>query len=151
MFAAIELLRFIVFTLIFSPSIISHTTSLSAIPTPRSTLHLLESCFVYDGLVTIFCQIPAALTFVDDAFLAPEIQFWRRRAAIFGAIKRARTGVEWQIRCREKRCCNLYKLWRSNGVAGLYRGIIRRWDGMRKGAKWGRLWQLAAAKNGIAA
>lgn len=43
---------------------------------------------------------------------------------LFGAIKHARTGVEGQIRCRKKRCCNLYKLWRSRGIAGPYRGLF---------------------------
>ena len=43
---------------------------------------------------------------------------------LFGVIKHAQKGIEWQIRCREKRCCNLYKLWRSNGVTGPYRGLF---------------------------
>ena len=25
---------------------------------------------------------------------------------------------------QEKRCCHLYKVWRSNSVAGLYRGLF---------------------------
>ena len=47
-----------------------------------------------------------------------------KKLPLSGAKKHVRTGLEWQIRCRKKRCCNLYKVWRSNGVAGLYRGLF---------------------------
>ena len=42
----------------------------------------------------------------------------------------ARIEEGWRIRCREKRCCYLYKACCSSGAAGLYKQFVGRWGGV---------------------
>ena len=45
----------------------------------------------------------------------------------------ARIEEGWRIRCREKRCCYLYKACCSSGAAGLYKQFVGRWGGVGSG------------------